>query len=205
MKKIPVVLLIGISGSGKDTQGDLLQEKYRFASIRSGDLLRAKMNALLSLPKDSVEAYEAKWIKTILDEKGKFVPTLTVIAQWHRPLLEIMCQEALSGVIFTGSPRKLSEAMIIHDFFFTWPDAVARFEFSAIELTLSEESAIQRLLKRERHDDNEKAIKNRIAEFHTYVSDSIKFFKEKGALKTINGDQEIEEVHQDIVKAIGLE
>src|SRR3989344_4024466 len=159
MVKKPVIFFLGKSGSGKDTQADLLIEKFGYASINTGQLLRDFKNSIEKFPEGSLERYEAETIKQILDE-GKFVTTLQVMCQWRFAALEIVKNfEKHTGIVFKGSPRKVSEAMILDDFFKHWPGA-EHFEVKPIFLAISDEEAMKRLLLRGREDDNEEAVKN---------------------------------------------
>ncbi len=53
-----------------------------------------------------------------------------------------------------------------------------------------------------RPDDTAEAINNRLDYFEERVMPAIKFFEEKGKLIKINGEQSIEDVFKDILKAI---
>lgn len=204
MAKKPVIFFLGKSGSGKDTQADLLIEKFKFNFISSGDLLRDFKNRSSAFPEDSLERYEADGIKRILDT-GKFVPTLTVACQWRFAALEVMKNfKQSTGLVFGGSPRKLAEAMILDDFFSKWPDAQEYFKICPVEITLSNEEAAKRLLLRRREDDNERAIKNRLSEFEEFVVPVIDYFKKSGRLLTVNGEQSIDDVHKDVLKVLDI-
>ena len=199
MKK-PVIFFLGKSGSGKDTQAELLIEKFGYNFISSGGLLREFKSRALTFPEDPLERYESEGIKRILDA-GKFVPTLTIACQWRFATLEIMKNfDKSTGLVFGGSPRKLAEAMILDDFFKNWPEAAEHFEIKPIVLALSNEEAKKRLLLRGREDDNEAAIKNRLAEFEEFVMPVIHYFK----CLIVSGAQSVENVHRDVLKVLGL-
>lgn len=204
MVKKPVIFFLGKSGSGKDTQADLLVKKFGFDFISSGGLLRDFRNRSSTFPEDSLESYEAQGIGRILDA-GKFVPTLTIACNWRFAVLEVMKNfEKSKGLVFGGSPRKLAEAMILDDFFSNWPEAVEYFEIQPVEIALSDEEAIKRLLLRKREDDNENAIKSRLSEFEEFVVPVLNYFKELRRLLIINGEQSVDNVHRDVLKVLSL-
>ena len=139
IKKKPVIFFLSKSGAGKDTQADLLIEQYKFHYINTGDLLRGlgDKTFLKSLKKDSSEYYEAKQILHIINH-GKFVPTLSIVCQWRGALLNIIRNHLKTqGIVFVGSPRKLGEAMVLHDFFMHWPDAAKYFQIFPIWIKIS--------------------------------------------------------------------
>ena len=205
MAKKPVIFFLGKSGSGKDTQADILIKKFKFDFISSGGLLRDFKNRSSAFPENSLERYEADGIKRILDG-GKFVPTLTVACQWRFAALKVMKNfENSTGLVFGGSPRKLAEAMILDDFFQHWPEAMEHFSIKPIELELSDEEAKKRLLLRGREDDNENAIRNRLSEFEEFVVPVVEYFKKSGRLLAVNGEQSVDDVHKDVVKVLELQ
>ena len=54
----------------------------------------------------------------------------------------------------------------------------------------------------EREDDKPEHIQNRITTYNNSVIPSIEYFREKGKLITINGDQSMEKVSADILEAL---
>ena len=87
------ILLIGIQGAGKSTQGNLLSEKLNIPYLSSGHIFR-------------LMATENSWIKEIL-ASGQLVPDKTV--------LEIITQylakpEYEKGYILDGFPRTVPQA-----------------------------------------------------------------------------------------------
>lgn len=236
MVKKPVIFFLSKSGGGKDTQADLLIEKFGYDQINSGDLLRAISSDahIASLDKESLGLYEAKAIRSILNA-GKFTPTLTIVSQWRNPILKFVKNyKKCKGIIFTGSPRKLGEAMLLHDFFLHWPDAEKNFKVFPILLRASDREVTRRLLIRrqcigcrkpvsgmpheitlkdcrrcggvlvKRKDDNPKAIASRLREYKEYVEPVVKFFKHEKNLIVVDGNRSIESIHKDICKKLGL-
>ena len=233
MRKKLAVTLLGKSGSGKDTQGEILVREHGFFMINSGTILRSLRKAIPSLKRGSVERYEAEEIQNIINA-GKFVPTLTIVCHWRIPLLELVRKpNDVKGLVFTGSPRKLAEAWLIREFFKNWPDAAKNFEFFPLEIKLSDKETFYRLYKRKqckrcgkifsaselkelkkcdkcggklisRKDDSREGIKSRLGEFRDYVVPVLKYFKTENLLHSVNGEQSIESVHKDIAKILRL-
>jgi len=233
-KKKPVVALLGKSGCGKDTQGDILVNEHGFSMINSGAILRALRDLLPKLKKGSVERYEIEGIQDIIN-RGLFIPTIDMVCQWRIPLLEtMMAPQKIKGMVFTGSPRKLAEALLIHDFFQNWPDAAKNFQLYPIEIKISDKEAFRRLLSRrqcekckkifsaslehlalkvcnrcggkliKRKDDTKEGIKSRMDEFRKYAVPVLKYFKKEKLFRSVEGEQSVESVHKNIAKILGI-
>lgn len=150
VKRKPVIFFLSKSGAGKDTQADLIIERLGFDSINTGDLLRKLEDPefLAKLKKNSVERYEARGVSKILDHGG-FVSTIAVVYHWRNALLSIVKNQKKSrGVVFVGVARKLGEAMALHDFFETWPDAKKYFRMVPVYLDVSDREVHARLARR---------------------------------------------------------
>ena len=55
-----------------------------------------------------------------------------------------------------------------------------------------------------RKDDSRAGIASRLREYNEYVVPVLNYFKKEKILKSVNGEQSIQNVHRDIVKTIGL-
>ena len=80
-----------------------------------------------------------------------------------------------------------------------------REDIKIIYIELSEEEAMKRNLLRGRHDDTKEGLAKRFNEYINKVVPAMDYFKgkENYEIFTINGEQTIENVHKDIVKALG--
>ena len=79
-----------------------------------------------------------------------------------------------------------------------------RDEIKIIYVELGEEEAMRRNLLRGRHDDTKEGLTQRFNEYKNKVLPAMNYFKDKESYEiyTINGEQAIEQVHQDIIKAL---
>src|SRR3989344_2115007 len=235
-KRKPVLFFLGRSGCGKDTQAEVLIGERKFDYVNSGNILRGlnDKKVLSRFKKNSIEYYEIKTIQDIING-GHFIPTLNIVCQWRLPVLDMVSHPKKSkGIVFVGSPRKLAEAMLLHDFFITWPDAMREFEIFPVEIFISEKEAFRRLLLRRqcskckkifssldhhihltkcdacggklirRRDDSKAGITERMHEYRQHVMPVLTYFRSFGKLITINGEQSIERVHADIAKRIKI-
>lgn len=187
------LIILGRPGSGKGTQADLLEEKFGLEHISTGQLLRER-------------AKDRDFVGTKLHEimdTGKLVPTPLVFQLWM-PALEALHdnKEKLNGVLFDGSPRKLYEARMLTEVleFYEWEGNV-----KALNIEISPKESMKRLLKRGRHDDDRDDIQRRLDWFGKEVMLVLDFYRKRGLLIDINGEQSIEDVHREVLKKLKME
>ena len=68
------------------------------------------------------------------------------------------------------------------------------------------DEGIRRNLLRGRHDDTQEGLAKRFDEYANNVVPAMNYFKDKENYKiyTINGEQSVENVHKDIIAALGF-
>lgn len=91
------IILLGPPGSGKGTQGDLIEERYGFPKISSGDLLREAVAQGSDLGKQAEEFMN----------RGELVNDELVVAMIKDRIAARDCQE---GYILDGFPRTIPQA-----------------------------------------------------------------------------------------------
>lgn len=234
MVKKPVIFFLSKSGAGKDTQAELLVEKYAYDYINTGELFRDFISpgSVAKFPKNSIDRYEALEIRRIVDN-GKFAPSVSVIRLWREQLLRFIKNHTQSkGIVLVGMARKLGEAMVLFDFFQGWPDANKHFRLVPVHLKVSDQEVRRRLLSRRqclvckkvifprgtipkrcvycggklmrRKDDTLRGIASRLNEYREFVAPVLQFFQKHKLLIEVNGEQSIEAVHKEVMRKIGL-
>lgn len=190
MSDIRTFLMMGAPGSGKGTQAKLLAEKIGARVYSSGSRLREMA---------ATGSYFGKRAKEVM-ERGDLMPVWVSQYLFEEALIAL---EPADAIVFEGSGRILDEAMRFHEAA-VW----LKRPYKAVYLEASEENLKQRLLKRQgiegRADDAEAALAERFQNFRTLTSQSIEYFKQEGTLTVINGEQSIEAVHADVLKALQL-
>ncbi|MCK9393868.1 MAG: nucleoside monophosphate kinase [Candidatus Paceibacterota bacterium] len=216
-----VLVFLGKSGAGKGTQLDMLREKMGFDFIGSGDLLRARKQEL---------DFTGKKIAGVIDNGG-LIATPVIFSLWMSEFERLKDNENnLKGIIIDGSPRKIREAYLM-DEALNWYDWIDNFKVILLEVSDEEvlsRIANRRIcnqcgeivpyvgvLKKVTHcpecsgelvkrpeDSEQESVKKRLDWFRQEVNPVIEFYKEQNKLVTINGDQVVEKVFEDILKAI---
>lgn len=194
-QKPKAYIFIGRSGCGKGTQADLLM-KYLCEQNLACKTLHIESGALLrEFVKGS--SYSQKKCKEILD-KGGLMPEFLVVGLWSNYLLNTL--ETGENIVFDGCPRKLHEAVTL--------DSALKFykldRTNVIFMNVSRDWSKARLNARKRADDTEEDIENRLNWFETEVMPTINYYKNNKDYNfyDINGEQTIEKVHEDIIKAL---
>ena len=181
-------ILFGRSGCGKGTQSDLIEKKFgKMLKVSSGDLLR-------NLAEQDTNA--GRKIKEVLVNGGLPFAEIAATLWMHEIAYTLKDDE---GLICDGFPRRLEEAHNLYEFL-KWLDRIDDTKIILIEI--SREEAFKRLLDRGRIDDKEKAINERLDWFDEIVMPAVNFFKERGLLVEVNGEQTPEKIHQDIMAKI---
>lgn len=201
-----VLLLFGMQGSGKGTQGERIKKRYgKFTDIVVGQLLREgakndpKMQALMKtgklFPNPMIEAVIEEKIKTISDDER---------------------------ILFDGFPRSESQLEIYKSL-----SQKHGFESLAVNIVITEEEALKRLSKRytcpkcdyiavgqgkcpkcgieleKRVDDqDEAAVKQRIDIFKKDTQPIMDYFRQEGELIEIDGVGTFDEVTSRVFKEL---
>lgn len=197
MNKPLTILLIGRSGCGKGTQADLLVDflkqkgindiLYVYAGNKMRELVQNKENFTSSLAKGIMLS-------------GKKQPNFLAVWAWSNEFVENFSEN--KNVILDGSPRDKIEAQILDEAF----DFYGRDDVKPVCIDVSYEWSRERLLARKRFDDTEERIKNRLEYFDKFVQPAMDYYKNESRHKLIrvNGEQSIGEVHNEIIKSLGL-
>jgi adenylate kinase len=175
------IILVGIQGSGKSTQGNLLSEKLDLPYLSTGHIFRELAKERTALGRYIKETMTAGYL--IPDEK-----TNEIVSEYlGRPEYE-------KGFILDGYPRTITQAKA----FKNGIDKV-------IYLEVSDKEALWRLSYRsgedgeKREDDTLSAVRKRIELFHKFTEPVLEFYRQKGKLVTINGEDPIESIHKAIM------
>jgi adenylate kinase len=190
-------IFFGPSGCGKGTQAKLLQEELKkkdpgrnIIYIETGQKFReiAKGNS-----------FTANKIKEIT-EKGALAPVFLPIWIWTGYLVENLTGD--EHIFFDGISRRLVEANVL--------DSALKFydrkNLTVISFEVSDEWATKLMKGRGRADDTDEEIKKRLSWYKENTVPAIEYFKNDPDYKfiSINGEQTIEEVHQEVMKKVGL-
>jgi adenylate kinase len=182
------LILVGIQGSGKGTQGKILAEKFGYKIFETGGELRA-------IAKEDSEL--GRKVKKIT-ERGDLVPNEIVMEIVEHFFTEI---SADTPVIFDGIPRSDEQRVSLEKLL----DEHHR-EFRALEVRLSDGEALARLLKRAelegRADDNLESIKKRIQNFYTHTQPLLDSWKQSNRLISVNGEQPVEKVTAEMLATL---
>lgn len=218
-KNTKFIVVLGRPGSGKGTQAKLLIEKFGLEYFGSGDSLRTRQKA---------GDFTAKKLIQVMG-RGKLAPSFVISKIWLDKLEEFKQKDKFNGFVFDGSPRKIIEAEYLDEAleWYEWQK-----NLKVILIDISEKESFERLTKRRickkcgnlipyigefknlkvcnkcggelavRVDDKASAIKKRLSEFNKEVIQVINHYKSQKKLVKVNGEQSIEGVFGDILKAI---
>jgi adenylate kinase len=206
------LILIGKQGSGKGTQAKILAEKFGFEIFETGGALRAIAR------EDSDLGREVLAITT----RGDLVPNEVVMKIVSDFLSKI---NAVAPVIFDGIPRSEEQRVSLEKLL----EEKGR-KFRALEVRLSNEEALERLSMRakcedcganfgskkdvcpkcdstnvsRRADDTPEAISKRLENFEKFTAPLLSVWESQGKLVSVNGEQDIEMVTQEVLEKLGL-
>jgi len=183
-------ILIGRSGCGKGTQSKLLIEQLekqnrKVFSVETGSKFREFIKG---------DTYSSKLAKEIGD-RGELQPMFLALSLWATDLISNMKGD--EDLLLDGMPRKKDQADVLHSVFGFYGYEKPK----VIYVNVSREWSEARLLARGRGDDEVEKIKRRMDWFETDVMPVVDFYRDHREYDflDINGEQTIEEVHQEIM------
>ncbi|MBR0171907.1 MAG: adenylate kinase [Lachnospiraceae bacterium] len=207
-----VIVMLGAPGAGKGTQADLICAEYNIPHISTGDIFRANI-------KNGTEL--GKRAKSYMD-KGELVPDQLTVEILLDRVAQDDCKE---GYVLDGFPRTIPQAEVLDDALgklsakvdhainVDVPDdaIVARMSgrrscpdcgtvYHIVYNKPAKDGTCDKcgasLVQRE--DDAEETVRNRLKVYHDQTAPLIDFYEKKGALKTVDGTQDMKQVTDNI-------
>jgi len=211
------LLIMGRPGAGKGTQAANIKEYYKIPHISTGDMFRAAIKNQTEL---------GLLAKSYMD-KGGLVPDEVTIGLVRERLAEADCK---NGFLLDGFPRTVAQAEALDEILKSNGiklDAVLDVNVPAeklirrmvgrrvcktcgatfhVEFNAPKKDGIcdncgSPLIQRA--DDTEATAKNRLEVYDNQTAPLLDFYSKKGILKTVNGDQPLDKVFDDIKSVLG--
>jgi adenylate kinase len=211
------LVLMGLPGAGKGTQAERIVEKYGIPHISTGDMFRAAMKEGTEL---GLQA------KSFMD-KGELVPDEVTIGIVRERLSKEDCQK---GFLLDGFPRTVPQAEALENLL---ADLEKKIDYviniDVDKSILMDRLTGRRICKDcgstyhlvfnppakegvcdrcggelyQRADDNAETVQNRLDVNIKQSAPLLAFYEEKGYLRTIDGQQDINKVLIDIEELLG--
>ena len=208
------IIFLAVQGAGKGTFAKMLKEKYGYAHISTGDILRERAAVGDELGNE---------IKNMIDN-GIFVPNDIIYEAIEYKITQPDCE---NGYILDGFPRNLEQA----EGYSKILEKLNKDLGVVINLTIPDELLKQRIIGRrmckdcgaiyniynpefmpkqegicdkcggelyQRADDNEESMNTRVKTYYEVTEPIIDYYKEKGVLKTVDSSRTPEETFKDI-------
>lgn len=183
------IIFYAPEGAGKSTQAKMLADKLGVPLQISGDLVRRMAEKDQGLMGDICR-------ETL--SSGHYVGDSEMFVLWKARLKDTDMQ---NGWVIDGFPRNMTQAEFLADKL----DKYGKRVDLVIYLNVTEEISIARLLKRGRKlsdgslHDSEELIRERLKRYQAEEADVLNYYRQAGVLVEINGEQDIEAVHAEIM------
>mgnify|MGYP001327307907 CR=1 FL=1 len=211
-----IVVLLGAPGSGKGTQGMPLAERFGLAHVASGDMFRDHLNAGSEL---------GLLAKSYMD-KGELVPDDVTI---RMVLDRLSWRNAAKGVILDGFPRTLPQAEALDQALAGQSKRVDVVPYVVVSTDELLRRLGGRWICRatghsyhvasnppqtpgvcdldgselyQRADDSIDVARTRLQVYFEQTEPVVDYYRGRGVLTEVNGEQSIEQVYDELVHAL---
>ncbi|MGY6656372.1 adenylate kinase [Amycolatopsis sp. TRM77291] len=177
------LVLVGPPGAGKGTQAVALSEKLRIPHISTGDLFRAHVGEQTPLGQEA---------KRYLDS-GELVPDSVTNEMVRERLAE---PDAKVGFLLDGFPRNTKQADVLGEIL---GEVDAKLN-AVIQLQVSEDVVVDRLLSRGRSDDTEEVIRRRQQIYVSETAPLLEYYSD--ILVSVDGVGSVDEISARVLEAL---
>ncbi|WP_027309144.1 adenylate kinase [Caloramator sp. ALD01] len=211
------IVLLGPPGAGKGTQAKLIVQKYNIPHISTGDIFRKNIKEMTPL---GIKAKE-------YIDKGQLVPDELTVEIVKDRIKEDDCK---NGFLLDGFPRTVAQADALND---VLADLGTKLDYviniKVDENNLIERLSGRRVCPKcgasfhvvfnppkvegvcdycgaeviQRADDSEETVKNRLSVYNKQTQPLIDYYTKNGLIKNINGEQDINDVFEEICNVLG--
>lgn len=201
-----ILIFLGPAGSGKGTQAQYLKEKFQFAHLSTGDLLRAEVKSGSEL---------GTKVQAVIDA-GDLVSDDIILSIIKENIVRLTEKGNLPGIVFDGFPRTVDQAKSFDEML----SSMGLNLNQAIYFDLSLEESIHRISGRQidsrnnmvyhkdsnpapaeaepylisRDDDNPEKVKHRYTVYQNETAPLIQHYS--NSLLTIDCLKSIDDIHQ---------
>jgi adenylate kinase len=213
------IILLGPPGAGKGTQAAGIVEKHNIPHISTGDIFRKNIKEGTELGNKA---------KSYMDQ-GMLVPDELTVGLVKDRLLQDDCK---NGFLLDGFPRNTFQAEALDKFLDEINSPLNNVINIEVDKNLLVTRAIGRRICKQcsatyhiefnppkvagicdvcggelyqRADDNEETVSKRIQVYLDETKPLIEYYSNKGIISTIEGEQSIDKVFEDIIAALGSE
>ncbi|MEL6962587.1 MAG: adenylate kinase [Pseudomonadota bacterium] len=212
-----ILILLGPPGAGKGTQAARIKERYQIAHLSTGDMLRGAIAAGTEVGKQA---------KSVMDA-GKLVSDDIIVRLVEERTSATDCAK---GYLLDGFPRTVAQAEALDELLQRKGqkiDAVVEFavddnalierisgRYSCATCGAGYHDRFQKPKQEgvcdncgstefsRRSDDHADAVRTRLAAYHEQTAPLLPYYRDKDALKTVDGMGEIDAVTDQIFKEI---
>lgn len=206
------LVILGLPGAGKGTQGKLLAEHYGIPTISTGDMFRDALQSETELG-SQVKQYV---------ERGGLVPDRLTVALVKERLGQ---PDAKDGFLLDGFPRTVAQAEALQELLAEEGVALD----AAVFIDVAQEESLRRISLRrvceqcgatyggeassetcpacggrlvKRQDDPEETVRARLQVYTEQTVPVVDYYEERGLLVRADGSQSVEAVLQNILDGL---
>lgn len=181
------LVLLGPPGSGKGTQAARLRDERGFATLATGDLLRAARADGTALGQRAAEYMN----------RGDLVPDELIIAMVRDAVAELDAKP----ILLDGFPRTLAQAEALEGVL----GDRGRELTDAVLIDVPDEVVVERISTRHqgREDDRPETVRERLRVYHRETEPLVRYYEERGLLRRVDGAGDADAVAAGVRDAVG--